>query len=280
MQTNTSSTSTTQAEPGFSQRRGKIARLPRDIRDQLNTRLDDAQEADDILPWLNSLPKVQEVIAKLFNGVPVSPQNLSAWRQGGFQEWLLHRQLFDTAAHVRENLEEMSEALGSDALGYPSPEDVPLLIANQMLAQLTLRFNAFLASWSGGPIEDHLAMTLKLGQFLMKLQQSVYNARRQAIELPELVRKAERQYEREIMAELFQEQMAAPRKESAQSEEKPKKPAPKNDSSRPTPQPASQPAPAPGQSSPIKPNQASREPSSNKTSAPTIVPLPAVGRVP
>jgi hypothetical protein len=270
MQNNTT-ISTTHPEPALAQRRGKIARLPRVIRDQLNARLDDGQEADDILPWLNALPEVTEIIATRFNGVPVSPQNLSAWRQGGFQEWLLHRQLLDTAVHVRENLEEMGEALG-----YALPKDVPLLIADQMLTQLAIRFNAFLASWTGGPLEDHLAMTLKLGQFIMKLQQSVYRARRQAIELPGLVRQAEREYEREIKAELFHEHMAEMREERAQREEKSKKTAPKNG----TPKPVVQPVPAPSQSSSIKPNQASREPLSDQPSAPTVVPLPVVGRVP
>jgi hypothetical protein len=264
-------TPATPIELSTSQRRGKIARLPRDVRDQLNIRLDDGQEADDILPWLNALPEVQKVITERFNGVGVSPQNLSAWRQGGFQEWLLHHQLLDTAAHVRENLQEMG-----DTLGYVSSEDVPLAIADQMLAQVCIRFNAFLASWTGGPLEDHLAMMLKLGQFIMKLQQSVYRARRQAIELPALVRKAERDYEHEIRAELLQEQLADLRKERAQSEEKPKTPNPKNGAH----QPAVQPVSAPVQSSPIKANQASREPLSAQPPAPAIIPLPVVGRVP
>jgi hypothetical protein len=92
-------------------------------------------------------------------------------------------------------------------------------------------------------------MMLKLGQFIVKLQQSVYRARRQAIELPGLVRKAERDYEHEIKAELFREHMADLRKERAQTEEKSKKPAPKNDAPKATVQPASQPVPAPSQSS-------------------------------
>jgi len=269
------STTTNHTEPALSQRRGKIARLSRAIRDQINIRLDDGQEADEILPWLNALPEVQEIITERFNGVGVSPQNLSAWRQGGFQEWLLHHELLDTAAHVHENLTEMG-----DALGCALPEEVPLMIADQMLAQITIRFNAFLAAWTGGPLENQLTMMLKLGQFIMKLQQSTYRARRQAIELPGLVRKAERDFEHEISAELFQEHLAAHRKERAQSEEKPKNPTPTNGTPKPNVQPAGDPIPAPSQSSSINPNKASRERSSNKPSAPAIVPLPVVSRVP
>ena len=255
MQTST----TNHPEPALSQRRGKIARLPRAIRDQLNTRLDDGQEADDILPWLNSLPDVQEIIARRFDGVCVSPQNLSAWRQGGFQEWLLHRELLNTAVHVREHLEEMGEILECD-----SSENVPLAIADQMIAQLSIRFNAFLARWSGGPLDTQVAMLLKMGQFTLKLQQSAYRARRQAIELPGLERQSEREYEREIRMEVYRDhiadQAAARKAQQPQREEKAKKPAPKNSATQHVVKPVPQPASTPAQSSSIKANQASREP--------------------
>jgi hypothetical protein len=68
--------------------RGKIARLPGDIRDQLNQRLLDGQSASAILPWLNDLAPVKAVLAAQFTGEPVTPQNLSNWRIGGFQHWL------------------------------------------------------------------------------------------------------------------------------------------------------------------------------------------------
>ncbi len=67
---------------------GKIARLPKDIRDQLNRRLEDNQPTDIILGWLNALPGVQEILATQFNRAPISPGNLSNWRLGGFQHWL------------------------------------------------------------------------------------------------------------------------------------------------------------------------------------------------
>ncbi len=69
-------------------RRGKIARLPNDIREQLNQRLLDGHSASAILPWLNHLPPVQEILAAQFNGEPITPQNLSNWRRAGYQHWL------------------------------------------------------------------------------------------------------------------------------------------------------------------------------------------------
>ena len=67
--------------------RGKIARLPDDVREQLNQRLLDGQSASAILPWLNDLAPVKEVLAGQFSGEPVTAQNLSNWRIGGFQHW-------------------------------------------------------------------------------------------------------------------------------------------------------------------------------------------------
>jgi hypothetical protein len=67
---------------------GKIARLPNDIREQLNQRLLDGQPADVILPWLNDLPLVKAILAAQFDGAPISRQNLDKWRHGGYRDWL------------------------------------------------------------------------------------------------------------------------------------------------------------------------------------------------
>lgn len=65
----------------------KIARLPREIRDALNRRLDDGEAGSTILPWLNGLPEVKKILKERYDGVEVSSQNLSAWRETGFCEW-------------------------------------------------------------------------------------------------------------------------------------------------------------------------------------------------
>jgi hypothetical protein len=69
----------------------KIARLPHAIREELNRRLRDGGAADPILEWLNSLPEVRTILANSFDGRPVNPTNLSAWRKGGHHEWNMRR---------------------------------------------------------------------------------------------------------------------------------------------------------------------------------------------
>jgi len=88
-------------------RNGKIARLPREIREQLNRRLEDGEPGPQVLSWLNEHPNVRRILERDFGGRPVNEQNLSEWRQGGFRDWQRHQQSCD---HVRR-LTDQSEAL-------------------------------------------------------------------------------------------------------------------------------------------------------------------------
>ena len=75
-------------------RNGKIARLPENVRNELNPRMESGESGEAILEWLNGLPAVQTMLKEAFDGVPISKQNLSEWRQGGFREWELKEDLF------------------------------------------------------------------------------------------------------------------------------------------------------------------------------------------
>lgn len=68
-------------------RNGKIARLPHDLRMEVNRRLLDGEKSRTILAWLNAEPDAIRIWSREFEGVPASPQNLSEWRLGGFKEW-------------------------------------------------------------------------------------------------------------------------------------------------------------------------------------------------
>ena len=78
-------------------RTGKIARLPHHLRDQLNQRLHNGEPGVELIKWLNSLPEVQAILAEHFEGVPISPQNLSEWNNGGFLDWLTTQELLEDA---------------------------------------------------------------------------------------------------------------------------------------------------------------------------------------
>jgi len=60
--------------------------------------------AKDLVPWLNELPDVKRVMNELFGGRPITEDNLSQWRRGGFQDWLRDEER-------RARLRQITEAL-------------------------------------------------------------------------------------------------------------------------------------------------------------------------
>ncbi len=72
-------------------RPSKISRLPRQIRDELNRRLDNREQNKRLVQWLNSLPETQSLVAAEFAGQPISPQNLSDWKKSGLRNWQLRQ---------------------------------------------------------------------------------------------------------------------------------------------------------------------------------------------
>lgn len=71
---------------------GKIGRLPRELREQVNQRLADNEPSRPLLAWLNSLPAVQAILAAGFGGKPINQPNLNHWRTGGFRQWLYRQE--------------------------------------------------------------------------------------------------------------------------------------------------------------------------------------------
>ena len=101
-------------------RNGKIARLPKAIRDELNRRLSDGEPGTELVQWLNGLPAVQRVVDAEFGGRPVREQNLSEWRQGGYEDWLRQQEALELVRHLSAEADDLKVAAGeplSDKLG-------------------------------------------------------------------------------------------------------------------------------------------------------------------
>jgi hypothetical protein len=85
-----------------SRRNGKIARLPKATRDMINCMLDDG------LPYKVIIDELGEA------GEGLNHQNLTNWRQGGYQEWVKDQQRIDrTRAHTENAIDLLRETGGT-----------------------------------------------------------------------------------------------------------------------------------------------------------------------
>jgi hypothetical protein len=98
-------------------RRGKIARLPLEIREQVNRRLENGVEGKQIVEWLNSLPKVRALLKVEFDGQPVNEPNLSHWKTGGYRDWQEHQEALEATRQFVSDAEELNEAADGDLAG-------------------------------------------------------------------------------------------------------------------------------------------------------------------
>ena len=97
-------------------RLGKIARLSREIREELNVRLQNGEVGRKLVEWLNGLPAAQAVLAENFGGRAISTQNLSEWKQGGYEDWVRHQENCAYAAMLTEMSSDLEEEAGETRL--------------------------------------------------------------------------------------------------------------------------------------------------------------------
>jgi len=126
---------------------GKIANLPAELRDELNYRISDGDPGNELVEWLNAKPEVAEVVNELFDGIPISDQNLSEWRKRGYQKWLAYRNFVDESNALSDNTEGIAET-GIDC--------------DKLLLTLTAAYAEVIQNWIITPGEQ---MTYKLAVY-------------------------------------------------------------------------------------------------------------------
>jgi hypothetical protein len=94
-------------------RKGKIARLPAQIREEVNQRLYNGETGPRIIAWLHTQPEVLAVLDEHFGEEPITAQNLSEWRQGGYQDWLARRERVENLGVLSEYALKLAKAGGS-----------------------------------------------------------------------------------------------------------------------------------------------------------------------
>jgi hypothetical protein len=128
-------------------RRGKIARLPRDIREQLNRRLQNGEPGKELVPWLNSLPEVKASLSTEFKNETIHPQNLSEWKVGGYQDWLLQQEKIDRVRSMQADSVELTEA---------AKTTLPDFLAQRLAAQFVTLAQRIDRSTADGQLEPKL----------------------------------------------------------------------------------------------------------------------------
>jgi hypothetical protein len=97
-------------------RNGKIARLPKATREELNRRIDDNEEGKGLVVWLNARPEVQAVMTADFGGKPVTEQSLSEWKKAGFRDWLAAQERRESLRNWMEEAGELAPDLRNGAV--------------------------------------------------------------------------------------------------------------------------------------------------------------------
>lgn len=98
-------------------RRGKIARLPQSLRDELCLRMLNGEPGSKLLPWLNAQPACAAVVAEQFGGEPITDSNLSNWRAGGFEDWRKKRERIEHTKALSLFAVELAKAGGKISEG-------------------------------------------------------------------------------------------------------------------------------------------------------------------
>jgi hypothetical protein len=93
---------------------GKIARLPANIRSEINLRLFNGKSGGNILPWLNGLIEVKEVLTAEFRGAPINDRNLSNWRTTGYRRWQAEQNRLTRMKERGQYATDMAEAAGGN----------------------------------------------------------------------------------------------------------------------------------------------------------------------
>jgi hypothetical protein len=169
---------------------GKIARLPYEIREALNRRLQDNEPGGTILTWLNADPVVLAVLAREFDGRAITKQNLYEWRANGFIEWQTRQQTLAEVRKLASDATELAAATGGQ-------------LTNHLTTVVAARYASVLAGWNGEVTEifrRKLRALRGLCQDIAELQRGHHSGARLKIEQERLEREREKTEE-----ELFEQ---------------------------------------------------------------------------
>src|SRR5215472_16080486 len=153
-------------------RNGKIARVPRHIRNDLNRRIDDNEQGVKLVAWLNGLDEVKNILNAEFGGRPINEQNLSDWKAGGYQDWVARQEMLELARAIGEDGQEVDEATDYE-------------LTDRIATLLAVRLAAMLKKWDGQHAEEFISKLRPLQALtteIVRLRRSDHSLRRMKLE--------------------------------------------------------------------------------------------------
>ena len=170
-------------------RTGKIARLPRTVREELNRRLQEGEPGVRLVEWLNGLPDTQRVLADGFGGRGINEQNLSDWKAGGYCEWVARQEMLSQARELAADAGELNAATEGR-------------MTDHLSTVLTARYAAAVAGLNEEATEESsrkLRLLRDLSRDIVELRRGDHSSARLNMELERLEREREKT-EEEVVA--------------------------------------------------------------------------------
>ncbi len=153
-------------------RKGKIARLPYETREALNRRILNGEEGVKLVEWLNSRPVVKGVLAEEFAGRPITEQNFSEWKQGGYLDWVRDQEGRDWVRSLVEESGGLAEEAGEHS------------VADWLSAPLAMALGRWLRTAAAGAQNDpaQCDALLAVARELTNLRRGDHEAKRLRLE--------------------------------------------------------------------------------------------------
>jgi hypothetical protein len=190
---------------------GKIDRLSRGIREQLNIRLRERAGDAEVAEWLRKLPEANA------ESKPFSKADVCAWRATGYRDWLMRQEAGESVAEMVAEADELKARLGDSVTDKLAGWLIPqyAAAARGELASLQGRKRwQLLRSLCGELVAlrrgDQLAERLRIKREYLDLMKAGLKERKQAefekwLKRPEVLEKVTPKVTRDrVMKRMFQ----------------------------------------------------------------------------
>ena len=87
-----------------------ISTLPKNVRDQLNRRLEAGEPEKPLIKWLNALTEVQDMLKSQFPDASITEIDLARWKSDGYSAWLRRQQTAAAMRTMAADVEDLAAA--------------------------------------------------------------------------------------------------------------------------------------------------------------------------